>query len=224
MLSTPTSRRTTYLLGSLLLLYSGSRILQLYTAWVPLLLVVVLHVIPPAAFALIHGIERYGPRGMLTFTVLCLGIASFFETLSLRTGFPFGHYAFTKVMGPKLFELPILLALAYLGIGYISWTEAQRMLRSRHKPSSIAGILLPPLLASVMMVAWDLAMDPVWATINRAWIWRDGGAWLVCRSAITSAGSLPCSPCISASPSTCSVNQHQQKYLQHGIDWRFSST
>jgi uncharacterized membrane protein len=27
------------------------------------------------------------------------------------------------------------------------------------------------------MVAWDLASDPVWATIVRAWVWRDGGVY-----------------------------------------------
>jgi hypothetical protein len=29
----------------------------------------------------------------------------------LRTGFPFGHYYFTDVMGPKIFQLPVLLLL-----------------------------------------------------------------------------------------------------------------
>jgi putative membrane protein len=27
------------------------------------------------------------------------------------------------------------------------------------------------------MVAWDLAMDPIWATFAKAWIWRDGGPY-----------------------------------------------
>jgi uncharacterized membrane protein len=47
-----------------------------------------------------------------------------FESLSLRAGFPFGHYRFTNLMGPKLFDLPILLALAYVGMGYLSWILA----------------------------------------------------------------------------------------------------
>lgn len=28
-----------------------------------------------------------------------------------------------------------------------------------------------------MMVAWDLAFDPIFSTINQAWIWRDGGSY-----------------------------------------------
>ena len=34
-----------------------------------------------------------------------------------------------------------------------------------------------PLVASFIMVAWDLAQDPIWATVLHGWVWRDGGAW-----------------------------------------------
>ena len=64
-----------------------------------------------------HGILTYRLRGTLIFMGLCLGAGSFFESVSLRTGFPFGHYYFTDVMGPKLLKVPVLLVLAYLGRG-----------------------------------------------------------------------------------------------------------
>ena len=109
------------LLPSLLALYVAARVLQLFADRIPSLFIVSLHVVPAALFSLIHGSRVYGLRGILIFMALCLGIGSAFESLSLRTGFPFGHYAFTEVMGPKLFDLPILLALAYVGMGYVSW-------------------------------------------------------------------------------------------------------
>src|SRR5271163_2879714 len=93
-------RRTRNLLVLFLLLYVVGRILQLYSDRVPTLLIVVLHVLPPAAFALLHGSLLYRLRGTLVFTILCLGSGTFFESLSLRTGFPFGHYYFTDLMGP----------------------------------------------------------------------------------------------------------------------------
>jgi putative membrane protein len=109
--------------------------------------------------------------------MMCLGTGTFFESLSLRTGFPFGHYFFTDVMGPKLFQLPVLLALAYLGMGYLSWIVAAVIDGRLDRPISGSRLVTLPLLASSVMVAWDLAMDPVWANLDHAWVWRDGGAW-----------------------------------------------
>ena len=108
---------------------------------------------------------------------LSLGVGGFFESLSLRTGFPFGRYYFTDVMGPKLFELPILLVLAYVGMGYISWVLAMLVLGYARRPFTIERAVALPLVASFIMVEWDLAMDPVWANIDRAWVWKNGGAY-----------------------------------------------
>src|SRR5262249_14829519 len=36
---------------------------------------------------------------------------------------------------------------------------------------------LLPLAASFIMTAWDLSMDAVWADIDHAWVWRDGGSY-----------------------------------------------
>jgi uncharacterized membrane protein len=166
-----------YLFALLLLSYVLGRVLQLYADRLPTLLIVVLHVLPLAIFALVHGAMAYRLRGILAFTVLCLGIGSLFESLSLRTGFPFGHYYFTSLMGPKLLQLPILLALAYLGMGYLSWAVGLSILRLWDKPMAGARVVLLPMVASFIMVAWDLSMDPVWANIEHAWVWRDGGAW-----------------------------------------------
>jgi putative membrane protein len=165
------------LLLILLFLYLVARICQLFAGSIPGLLIVALHVIPPALFALIHGVRIYGSRGILVFTTLCLGIGSLFESLSLRTGFPFGHYRFTDLMGPQLFDLPILLALAYVGMGYLSWVVGLTILGYQNEPLLDRKIVLLPLIASSVMTAWDLSMDPVWADIDHAWVWRDGGSY-----------------------------------------------
>jgi len=165
------------LLWSLLFLYAVARFLQLCEGTVPMLAIVVLHVLPAATFALAHGWITYRLRGILVFMGLCLGTASVFESISLRIGFPFGHYFFTDLMGPKLFQLPVLLALAYVGMGYISWVLALLILGYTGKPLSGSRIVTAPIIASFIMVAWDLAMDPIWATMRHAWIWRGGGAY-----------------------------------------------
>ena len=84
--------------------------------------IVVLHVLPPALFALLHGAIRYGIRGILAFVAVCLVVGNVSENLGIRTGFPFGHYYFTDLIGPSLLHVPILLGLAYVGMGYLCWT------------------------------------------------------------------------------------------------------
>jgi putative membrane protein len=108
-------------------------------------------VLPPAAFALLHGHRLYGTRGILAFTFFCLASGTFFESLSLRTGFPFGHYTFTSVMGPKILQLPILLALAYLGVGYLAWVLASLIVSAA--PRTRTGLWVMPILASIVMTA-----------------------------------------------------------------------
>ena len=166
-----------FLLLTLLFFYLVGRVLQLFAGRVPSLLIVIFHVIPPALFAVIHGARIYHSRGIFVFTTLCLGVGTIFESVSLRTGFPFGHYNFTDLMGPKLFDLPILLALAYVGMGYLSWVLGLAILGCQNETLSRKNIVLLPLAASFGMTAWDLSMDPVWADIDHAWVWRDGGSY-----------------------------------------------
>jgi len=160
-----------------LLVYALARVCQLYADRLPTLLIAVLHVVPPALFALVHGSLLYRWRGIAVFAVFCLGFGTLAELVSLRTGFPFGHYYFTDVMGPKIFQLPLLLALAYLGIGYVAWILALVILGYADEPINGTRVLILPLLASLIMLAWDLSMDPSWSMLDRAWIWQDGGRY-----------------------------------------------
>jgi uncharacterized membrane protein len=165
------------LLLALLFLFMLARLLQLFAGRVPNLLIVTFHVIPPALFALVHGARIYRSRGILIFATLCLGVGTLFESVSLRSGFPFGYYRFTDLMGPKVFDLPILLALAYVGMGYLSWILAVVILDCQNEPLSGRKIVLLPLAASFVMTAWDFSMEAVWADIDHAWVWRDGGLY-----------------------------------------------
>ena len=170
-------RSQAYLLWGMLLLYVLARFCQLYADRLPSQLIVILHVVPPAIFALVHGSILYRVKGISIFAVFCLGFGALAESLSLRTGFPFGHYYFTEVMGPKILQVPFLLALAYLGIGYVSWILALLILGYLYKPVTGARVLALPLLASFIMFSWDLSMDPNWSTLDHVWIWQQGGAY-----------------------------------------------
>jgi len=111
-------------LWALLAIYAVARVTQAFPDRIPVVAIVALHVLPPLAFAILHGAMVYRVRGILVFVFLCLVIGNILENLGVHTGFPFGHYHFTSVMGPMLFQVPIVLGLGYVGIGYLSWTLA----------------------------------------------------------------------------------------------------
>jgi len=157
-------------LWAFLAIYAAARFTQAFPDEIPMAVIVALHVLPPLAFSIVHGAALYRLRGILMFLLLCVIVGGGFEELSLHTGFPFGHYYFTAAMGPKILQVPILLGLAYVGIGYLAWTLAGIILA---EPRVVAR----PLLAAAIMTAWDLAMDPVWANLVHAWVWERGGAY-----------------------------------------------
>jgi len=165
------------LLGLLLACYTLARALEIIPTAVPGKAVVAVDVLSAMAFALVDGGRHYRWSGILVFTLLCALIGNATENLSVATGFPFGHYQFLELMGPKLFNVPVLLGLAYVGMAYVSWTVARIIVGNRSASISRSQILTLPLVASFIMVAWDLAQDPVWGTILGAWKWRDGGPW-----------------------------------------------
>jgi len=172
------SRQKTHLvLGTLIAIYAYSRILQTFPGRASILEIVALHVLPPLLFALIHGTILYRLRGSLAFIVMCLVVGNIFENLGVRTGFPYGRYYFTAVMGPKIFAVPIFLGLAYIGMAYLSWTLARIILKNFQTPLAGPSVVAIPVVAAFIMVGWDLAMDPVWSTIVHAWIWQRGGSY-----------------------------------------------
>jgi uncharacterized membrane protein len=131
----------------------------------------------PLVFVFVHGSVAYRFRDVCFFAAVTMVVSNLSENTSILTGFPFGRYYYTDILGPKLFLVPLLVGPAYLGTGYLSWMLARIILGA--SGSGVAGRerFTVPLLASFIMVSWDLAMDPVTATINRQWIWLDGGGY-----------------------------------------------
>ena len=162
---------------AILACYAAARTLQVITGPTPSLWLVALDVLSAAALAIVHGARHYGWRGILVFTGICVAFGNAVENLGVTTGIPFGHYRFLDVMGPRIYRVPVLLGLAYVGMAYASWTIARILVPSRSSPFSGARIIRIALVAACVMTAWDVAQDPVWSTFLHAWEWRDSGPW-----------------------------------------------
>src|SRR5437870_6800886 len=164
------------LLWTLVALFTGVILVRsLVPDALPSLVTLTLVTLLPFVFVFVHGSVNYRFRDVLVFAAIALVVSNIFENMSILTGFPFGHYYYTDGLGPKLFLVPILIGLAYLGTGYLSWTLARVILRATEHRLPGRFIFTVPVLASFLMVYWDLSFDPINSTIGHIWIWQDGG-------------------------------------------------
>jgi putative membrane protein len=152
-------------------------VITVFPGVIPTPILIPVLVFVPLVFALLHGARRYGWVGMLIFLAICLAVSNILENLSILTGFPFGHYYYTGDLGPKLFLVPILIGPAYFGTGYLAWVLGTVLIGDVRSRSSAFTTFAVPFIASFVMVAWDLGMDPANSTIRHNWIWQQGGGY-----------------------------------------------
>lgn len=131
------------------------------------------------ASALAHAAYTYGPKPAAVLFLICASIAFAMENLGTATGFPFGHYHFEVAKGlPHIGAVPLVVGPLWFAMGYFSWTVAGILLDGAHcRPAGRFNAIALPIAAALAMTQWDLVLDPPSATISRAWIWHDGGAY-----------------------------------------------
>ena len=129
------------------------------------------------AFVLLHGSKRYGWDNILVFMGITFLITWSTETASIATGFPFGNYHYTHLLGFKIGTVPLVVMPAYFAAGYLAWTMSTSFLGNLGTGIEKRNLFLVPFVASFIMVMWDFCADPINSTIDGAWIWHDGGAY-----------------------------------------------
>lgn len=145
------------------------------TFWMSLLPAV--SILSMLGFVLLHGPRQIGWRNVAIFFVIASVVSWCYESLSIATGFPFGHYHYTDKMGPKLGTVPLLIMPAYYAVCYVSRHLGLVMLdRFEQRGDAVQTWLVPP-LAAFIMVMWDMSMDPARSTLAESWIWHDGGGY-----------------------------------------------
>lgn len=140
-------------------------------------LIPVISILAPMGFILLHGQRQIGWTRLLVFFVIAFIVSWCYESLSIKTGFPFGHYHYTDKLGPKLGDVPLLIMPAYYAICYVSWHLAHVVLDKFDRVTDRLQTWAVPVLAGLIMVMWDMSMDPARSTLAEAWIWHDGGGY-----------------------------------------------
>jgi uncharacterized membrane protein len=100
--------------------------------------------------------------------VLAAGAVGFgAELLGVATGRPFGHYAYSGKLGPRVGGVPVLAAAAWAMMARPAWVVAGHLTRRRAaRVAAAAGAL----------AAWDVFLDPRMVR-EGYWTWPGGGRY-----------------------------------------------
>lgn len=129
------------------------------------------------AFVLIHGSRRYGWDNLFIFLGITFLVSWSIETASIAIGFPFGGYHYTDLLGARVGAVPWAVLAAYVVAGYLAWTMGTIFLGNLGRGLERRNLFLVPAIASLIMVTWDLCLDPIKSTIEGAWVWEGGGVY-----------------------------------------------
>lgn len=127
---------------------------QIWLAWLIL-----------AAFLSLHSGRRWIPA-FLALYALSLGS----ELMGTTVGIPFGEYHYTEALGPKWFgHVPLVIPLSWFFMAIPSYALARAALPQR----AAARVLM----ASLVLLSWDLALDPAMSRATAYWVWAEPGAY-----------------------------------------------
>ena len=93
------------------------------------------------------------------------------ELLGTTFGIPFGAYSYSKVLNPMwLDRVPLGIPLSWFYMAVPSYAIATALLRGQSAKRRVA-------LASFVLLAWDLALDPAMSSATKYWEWADTGPY-----------------------------------------------
>ena len=119
-------------------------------------------------FAFVHVWVGYGWKGAAALFAAgyVLGFAA--ECTSIHTGFPFGFYDHTDVLGMKLAKVPLFIPFGFFAITYLAWCIARLIVEDGRGRS----MLWTPIVTGLIATSFDVATDAIGATVYGHWIYR----------------------------------------------------
>jgi uncharacterized membrane protein len=105
--------------------------------------------------------RRFGVLALVLFGV---------EWLGVHTGYPFGTYQYTPVLGATVLGVPLAIPFAWYATVVNSWRLAQGILGNHQKRSRI-GVAV---MVGILTVALDLILEPMASLVKYYWVWEWG--------------------------------------------------
>jgi putative membrane protein len=109
------------------------------------------------------------------------------EAVAVRTGVPFGEYAYGAALGPRVLGVPVIIGFAWAWMAWPAWLAAVTLLRRTAARIAVGAVAL---------ASWDLFLDPQMVSAGY-WSWRGGAipltnylGWLVVAAVVMALLSL----------------------------------
>ena len=132
-------------------------------------------------FVVWHALLTKGWKRSLLMFGLSFIIAFGAEALGVNFGLVFGHYYYTAALGPSLFGVPFLAALAWEPIVYAAFCISDMLSSRMLNLSPLFKHTISPVWAAAMgafaTTAWDMMIDPI-AVSQGWWVWVGGGPYV----------------------------------------------
>ncbi len=126
-------------------------------------------------FAILHCAASAGWRTTAIFFVIAAVVSYLLEEVGVRTGWIYGPYHYSDLLGAKLGHVPVIIPLAWFMMIYPSWMVGRSLTGGLQLRPAIA-LVCEALVAAVVMTGWDAVMDPGMAAAGN-WIWERGGTY-----------------------------------------------
>jgi putative membrane protein len=107
----------------------------------------------------------HGLRGVAVLLTVAAGGGLLVEAVGVRTGVPFGTYAYTGDLGPTVLGVPLVVPLAWTMMAWPALVVG-RTLAQRWAVAPVA------LVGGTALAAWDLFLDPQMVDAGY-WTWAD---------------------------------------------------
>ena len=140
-----------------------------------------LHILFGAATMLAFGGRVLGWRKTGIFFAASVAISLASELIGTTTGWPFGNYAYTEGLGPKVLgRVPYTIPLSWFYMGLASYLLAATIV-ARWSPAYAtrpAGGWAAVVLGAWLLLVWDLVLDPAMAHESlpvKFWTWYETG-------------------------------------------------
>ncbi|MGP4097036.1 carotenoid biosynthesis protein [Nonomuraea sp. KM90] len=125
-------------------------------------------VVSLAACAVAFAAAAWGPRRAVAAfgSAVLTGYAA--EVIGVLTAFPFGDYRYSDVLWPQVGGVPVVVALAWGGMGLAAYAVAAAV--------APAGGWARVCVGAGALTAWDLFLDPQMVRLH-LWTWAENGVY-----------------------------------------------